>query len=224
MQHQRKKPSTHVCALIGATLLLAVPAAIYADGANSTAPNHRAVLFSLGQTQQAAGDSVAELTAKGYTAINYQADKTATSGSIGYRHPLANHWSVDTQYLNQGEAKPNLTATLPAGKSNAQAAQDMAESLPKRGQGISVAALHHHAHNGNWTSHLGGGAFLWHSERKITVNGTSHTSNRDGISPLVQAGLGYRITPRASLEGTLQHTFMPDEAVTQLSVGLVIGF
>lgn len=210
------------CALIGATLLLAMPA--HADETAAVAINQRAVLFSFGQTQQSAGDSVTELTGKGYTAVNYQPDKEAISGSIGYRHPLPNNWSADVQYLNQGEAKPTLTATLPAGKSNTQAAQDMAESLPKRGQGVSVSALHHHAHAGNWTSQLGGGAFAWHSERKATVNGVSHTSKRDGISPLVQAGLGYRISPRTSIEGTLQHTFMPDEAVTQVAVGLVVGF
>lgn len=218
-QHHRKHNGCY--ALLGATLLLALTASTHAA---DEAPNQRAALFSLGQTQQAAGDSVAELTGKGYTAITYQADKATTAGSIGYRHPLTNHWSADVQYLNQGEAKPTLTATLPAGKSNAQAAQDMAESLPKRGQGISLTATHHHALGGNWASQLGVGAFAWHSERKATVNGISHTSKRDGISPLLQAGLSYRLTPRTHLEGTLQHTFMPDEAVTQANIGVAIGF
>ena len=217
-------PRLSRCTLMGATLLLALPAHAGEPPVPTAAPNQRAVLFSLGQTQQAAGDSVAQLTAKGYTAINYQPDKTATSGSIGYRHPLANNWSADLQYHDQGEAKPTLTATLPLGKSNAQAAQDMAESLPKRGNGISVAGLHHHAHAGNWSSHVGGGAFVWHSEREATVNGVSHTSKSDGISPLVQAGLGYRLNSRTSIEGTVQHTFMPDEAVTQVAVGIVVGF
>lgn len=220
MQQPLFSPRLSGCVLIGATLLLAMPT--HAD--ETTAPNQRAVLFSLGQTQQAAGDGVSELTGKGYTAINYQADKIATSGSIGYRHPLPNNWSADVQYLDQGETKPTLTAILPAGKSNAQAAQDMAESLPKRGQGVSVVALHHRALGGNWISQLGGGAFVWHSEREATVNGVSHTSKRDVVSPLVNAGLGYRINPRMRIEGTLQYTFMPDEAVTQAAVGVVIGF
>lgn len=222
MQQPFPFPRASRYALIGATLLLAMSA--HADDTTKAAPNQRAILFSLGQTQQAGGDSVAELTAKGYTAINYQADKTATSGSIGYRHPLANNWSADVQYLNQGEAKPHLSATLPIGKSNAQAAQELAESLPKRGQGISVVAMYHHIHGGNWSSHLGGGAFVWRSERTATVNGTSHTNKRNGVSPLVQAGLGYRLSQRTSVEGTVQHIFMPDEAATQLAVGLVIRF
>ena len=185
----------------------------------------RSVLISGGQASQSSGDLQSQLQGMGYTNVTVTYDKKANAWSLGFRHPINTHWSTDIQYLQQGKATPQLQATLPLGKTQAQAAQDAAEAMPKRGQGISAVALYHYPLNTRkLTLQAGLGAFLWRSERTATVGTTSHTSKSDGISPIVQLGMNYPLTNKVQLEAHWQHTFMPDEDVDRLGIGLAVGF
>jgi NADPH:quinone reductase-like Zn-dependent oxidoreductase len=104
----------------------------------------RGLLVSVGMAQQSIADISADLQNKGYSNVTVGDDRRADSATIGYRHPLNDHWSIDSQYLDQGKVQPTIQATPPTGKTNAQAAQEIAELHPDRGQGFSVVAVHHH--------------------------------------------------------------------------------
>ncbi|MBU0655485.1 MAG: hypothetical protein KJ914_10185 [Gammaproteobacteria bacterium] len=205
--------------LLSLVTLLAVATPAMADMDNAP---QRSLLVSVGVAQQSIGTINSDLLGKGYSNITLNDDKQTNSIAVGYRHPLDDHWSIDTHYLDQDKAKPQLQATLPTGKTNAQAAQEIAELHPDRGQGLSVVALHHHP-LGTATLQSGIGAFAWHSEHDVTVGSTTHTTKNEGLSPLVQLGLGYPLTHNVRLEGNIQHFFMPDEAVDRVTVGLAIG-
>lgn len=185
----------------------------------------RSLLISAGQASQASGAMQSQLQGQGYTNVTVTDDKKANAWSLGYRHPVNNRWSADIQYLQQGKATPQLQATLPLGKTQAQAAQDVAQAMPKRGQGISAVALYHHPVSTSKLSLQAGlGAFLWRSERTATVGTASHTSKSDGISPVVQLGASYPLNNKVQLDVHWQHTFMPDENVDRLGIGLAVGF
>lgn len=202
--------------------LCGLPTQVAADGKGTE--TQRAVLVSAGSSVQSGDSTVNRLTGLGYTGTVYGKDEQADSVSLGYRHPLKAKWSLDTQYLVQGKSNPILQVTPLAGKTDAQTAQDVAESLPERGNGVSVAGIYHHPLSGKWVAQTGLGAFLWQSERTATVNATRYTRKNDGINPVLQAGLSYQITPKVLLEGSIQHFFMPDEAIDRVAVGVAIGF
>lgn len=189
-----------------------------------TTPVQRSVLFSAAQTHQDAGNPTGRLESLGYTGVTHTEDKRTASGSIGYRHPLSDHWSFDVQYLDQGETNPSLQVTLPAGKTDAQAAQDLAESLSERGQGVSAVGVYHKPLGQKWVGQVGIGAYASRNEREATVNGTKHTTKDSNLSPLVQLGLSYPLTQRTRIEGHWQHFFMSGEDLDRLGLGLAIGF
>lgn len=183
----------------------------------------RSLLLNVGQNKQAINDAVSSLSDKGYSSITTGNDKYATSWSIGYRQPVTKRWSVDLAYLDQGETNPTLQATAPAGTSDAQAAQDIAEALPKRGQGINVTGVYHHTLWAGLTAQAGAGVYLWKSTQEATVNGTSHTTKDKGVSPLVQLGMSYALNKKVSIDAKWQETFMPDDDISQLMLGVAIG-
>lgn len=208
----------HLTILPLATMLaIATPCMADAD----TAPQ-RSLLVSVGVAQQSTGTISTDLQNKGYSNVTLNDDKQANSVAIGYRHPLNDHWSIDSLYLDQGKVKPQIQAALPAGKTNAQAAQEIADLHPDRGQGFSVVALHHHP-LGVATFQSGIGAFAWRSEHEVTVGNATHNTKNTGISPLVQLGLSYPLTRNVRMEGNIQHFFMPDEAVDRIAVGVAVG-
>lgn len=185
----------------------------------------RGILSGIAKTyQKAETSSVVSLTNLGYTSVSMDNDDQTVSGSIGYRHSLTKHWSLDLNYLDYGKIRPQVKATLPIGKTNAQAARDIAQSLPVRGRGISAVGLYHHPLGRHWVGQVGAGAFIWRSEREAVVNGTHYVHNGNGVSPVIQLGLIRPLTSRIRLEGQLQYFAMPDEGVKRLGVGLAIGF
>jgi hypothetical protein len=190
--------------------------------ADMDSAHQRRLLMSVGVAQHSTKTINTDLLNKGYSNITLHDDKKTNSIAVGYRHPLNDHWSIDSLYLDQGKVKPQLRATLPAGKTNAQAAQEIAELHPDRGQGFSVVALHHHP-LGAATFQSGIGAFAWRSEHEVTVGSATHTTKNTGISPLVQLGWGYPLTRHIRVEGNIQHFFMPDEAVDRIAVGVAVG-
>lgn len=182
------------------------------------------VLLSVGTAQQSASNLKDDLQAQGYSNVQLQDDKRATSWALGYRQPMNERWSVEAQYLDQGKAKPDLTATLPAGKTDAQAAQDIAKARSERGQGLSVTALYQQPLSQRWNIQAGAGAFAWRSKNDATVGTAHYTAKDTGISPLVQVGLGYKVTSKVTLETSVQHFFMPHEDVDRVAVGVAVGF
>jgi hypothetical protein len=182
------------------------------------------VLLSVGTAQQSASHLKDDLQTQGYSSVQLQDDKRATSWALGYRQPLNERWCVEAQYLDQGKSKPSLAATFPAGKTDAQAAQDIAQARPERGQGLTVAGVYQQPLGKRWLAQVGGGAFAWRSKNEATVGNVRYTAKDTGISPLVQVGLGYKVTPKVTLETTAQHFFMPHEDVDRVAVGVAMGF
>jgi len=183
----------------------------------------RSLLLSIGQNEQAITEAISDLSNNGYSNITANDDKYATSWSIGYRQPVNKHWSVDLSYLDQGETNPTLQTTAPAGTSDAQAAQDIAESLPKRGQGVSVTGVYHKTLWAGLTAQAGAGVYLWKSTQEATVNGANHTAKDKGVSPLIQLGMSYALNKKISLDAKWQETFMPDDDISQITLGVAIG-
>lgn len=184
----------------------------------------RSLLLSVGQASQSAGAISQTLQGLGYTGISVSDDKKATGWSIGYRHPISHRFSADIQYLQQGKTNPSVQATLPLGKTNDQAAKETAESMPKRGQGLSVLGVYHQPLGNKLTLQAGLGAFAWESRRTASVGTSTHISKSDGVSAILQLGASYPVTSRASLEAQWQHTLMPDESVDRFSVGIAVNF
>ncbi|MCK5727085.1 MAG: outer membrane beta-barrel protein [Thiotrichaceae bacterium] len=181
-------------------------------------------LLHLGQAEQTSGHIEGDLNTLGFTGINIQEDKQATSWSVGYRHPFNSHWSLDSEYLDQGATHPNVQATLPLGKTNAQAAQDIAKALPKRGRGLSFTGVRHFSVSERIKVQAGVGGFLWQSQRKASVAGNSHTNKEGGLSPLLHLGIAYAITPKITADLKWQEAFMPDDNVSNMSIGMALAF
>lgn len=231
---QRSLPSPAAVALrvvtISATLcVLAVPAQAsdLASGLTSApkaASPQRALLLSVGQANQSTEPLGQSLKGLGYTEVSVSGDEQVDSWSLGYRQPLSRRFSVDLQYLQQGDAKSSVKATLPSLKTNAQAAKDTAKAMPKRGEGVSVLALYHHPVGRKLTLQAGLGALAWKSKRTATVGTDTFISKSDGISATVKLGVSYPITRNTRLEGHWQHIDMPDEAVDRIGVGIAVGF
>lgn len=214
--------------LIGISSLLLASMPSHATAKN-TAPStpelQRSLLLSVGQSRQSSGDIAGQLQNLGYTAISVNNDRQASSWSLGYRHPVNLVWSLDMEYQEQGKTNPQTQATLPFGRTEAQAAKDAAEALPKRGKGLSILGVYHYPLMANGlTLQTGIGAFVWESERTATVGGSRHTAKSEGLSPLLHLGLSYPVTKRVRLEGRWQHAMMPDEPVDNISLGIAVGF
>lgn len=224
---QVKKIVTSGVVTVGLLIVLSMPA--QADGLNASSGSvnlhpQRAVLLSVGQASQSNGSLSQTLQGLGYTSISIGDDKKAKSWSLGYRHPISRHFSADIQYLQQGKTNPNVQTTLPLGKTSDQAAQETAESIPKRGQGLSAIAVYHYPLTPKLIFQAGLGAFAWESKRTASVGTSTHTAKSDGISAIFQLGFSYPITARTKLETQWQHTFMPDETVDRFSIGIAVGF
>ena len=207
-------------------LIISLPLSILGSAcyAGGQAYSQGSVLLSVGTAQQSASKVTDTLQAQGYSNVQLQDDKRATSWSLGYRQAITDRWSVEAQYLDQGKSKSNLATTLPAGKTDVQAAQDIAKAQPTRGQGLSVTALYQQPLSQRWTMQAGAGAFAWHSKNEATVGTARYTAKDTGISPLLQVGLSYKVTPKVTLETTAQHFFMPHEDVDRVAVGVSLGF
>lgn len=184
----------------------------------------RALLLSVGQASQSAGQLRQSLQSLSYTGVSVNDDERASSWSLGYRQPVSNRFSVDIQYQQQGNTEPSVQATLPSGKSNAQAAKDIAKAMPARGQGISAIGLYHHPVGHKLVLQAGVGALVWKSKRTATVGNATFINKSGGVSAALQLGVSYPITRNARIEGYWQHINMPDEAVNRVGVGIAYGF
>lgn len=186
----------------------------------------RSVLVSVGQSQQTAKKVDDKLVGLGYADVNVDNDKHATAWRLGYRHPLKTRpaWSADIAYQHSGDASPAVSASPPNGKSNAETAREVAKALPKRGDGVSVTMVHHKTLTPKLTLQSGIGALAWESKRKAKVGADSYTAKTSGINPLIQLGLHYPISKKTAIEGQWQHTFMPDDDVDQVHLGLAVNF
>ena len=143
--------------------------------------------------------------------------------SLGYRHALRPHWSVNAQYLQQSGGSTPLGVTVTAG-TEAQAAADIAKRLPKLAQGISLVGLYHRPISAKFSAQVGGGAFVWRSEQETKIGSATATDKDRGTDAVIQLGLAYQASPKVSVEGSVQRFFMPDEPVNRLSLGLVYRF
>lgn len=184
----------------------------------------RGVLVSVGQAHLSNSQLSEFLENLGYSDLSIEGGKNASAWSVGYRHPVSNHWSADIQYSQQGKTIPTVQATLPSGKTTYQAAKDVVNGMPRRGQGVSALALYHHPLNSKVNLQFGLGAVIWQSQRSATVEGSTYTSKSEGISGMIQLGVSYPITRKIRLETHWQHTFMPREAVDRLGLGVAVGF
>ncbi len=184
----------------------------------------RGILLSVGQASQSAGDLGQKLQTLGYGDLSVSSDKKAVAWSLGYRHPISDRFSADIQYLQQGKTEPKVEASLPSGKTSAEASKDTAEAMPKRGQGISAIAQYHHPVGKKLKFQGGLGAVVWQSKRTATIGTSTYTSKSNGVSAIAQLGISYPITRNTRLEAHWQHTFMPDEAVDRVGLGIAVGF
>lgn len=205
------------------SLVLLFPAAGLAEEGSGSSPQ-RSLIVSVGQTHQTGMNFRTPMQNLGYTNVRIADDNNANSVALGYRQPINTNWSVDFQYLNQGETNPQLQAIVPLGKTNAQAAQEIAQLMPKRGEGVDTTVLYHHPLGNGWTIQVGGGAFTWQGEREATVGNIRHAIKTHGISPSTKLGLSYPLSKGVNAESSWQHFFMPDEAIDRVAIGLAIGF
>lgn len=187
-------------------------------------PKH-SVLISVGQASQSSDGLASTLTNNGYTDLSISNDTRSNAWSLGYRYPINHRWSADIQYLDQGTTTPTVQATLPAGISNENAAQDTAEAMPERGMGLSAVALYHKpVSKSGLTLHAGLGLFLWKSERTAILGSAASTDTSNGVSPLIQLGMSHSLSQRVALTLDWQHTVMPDESVDRVLLGLGVSF
>lgn len=184
----------------------------------------RGLLISVGQATQSIGNMQSELQGKGYSNLNIMSDEKATTWSLGYRHAISRRWSADIQYLQQGKVSPKLDATLPLGKTTQQAAQDATDAMPERGQGISAVGLYHLPLSGGLSLQAGLGAFAWQSQRTVSAGTANHTRKTNGVSTVLQLGVGALLTKGVQLEAHVQRVLMPDEPVDRLGLGVVVLF
>lgn len=235
MSPQAQKAVTLKVATLSAVLLaLALPAQASdsASGSTATMPDakvskrpQRALLLSVGQSNQSTDAPLSQsLQGLGYTDVIISDDSSVSDWALGYRQPLGNRFSIDIQYQHQGSTTPDVQATPTLGTTNAQAAEDTAKAMPKRGKGVSAIALYHYPVGSKLSLQAGLGAYAWKSKRTATVGSNTFISKSDGVSAVAQLGVSYPITNRVRLEGHWQYFDMPDEPVDRLGIGISIGF
>lgn len=235
MSPQAQKAVTLKVTTLSAILLaLAIPAQASdsTSGSNATVSDakvskqpQRALLLSVGQSSQSTNAPLSQsLQGLGYTDLSISGDSSVSDWALGYRQPIGNRFSIDIQYQNQGSTTPDVQATPTLGTTNAQAAEDTAKAMPKRGKGVSAIALYHHPVGGKLTLQAGVGAYAWKSKRTATVGTNTFISKSDGVSAAAQLGMSYPITRNIRLEGHWQYIDMPDEPVDRVGVGIAIGF
>jgi len=186
-------------------------------------PARSGLLFSVGRSEVAEFDVVKTLTDMGYTGVTGGDMEAKIGVSLGYRQALTHRWSVDASYIFQNMQVNPFGVTVTAG-TDAQAASEVSKALPKLTQGISLVGLYHVPFSPTVSVHLGGGAFIWKGERETHIGSAIATDKENGVDPMLQLGLGYRVSERFSVEGNVQRFFMPDEPINRVSLGMVYRF
>ena len=211
--------------LVSSTLLVTVISsqAQSMDHAVGIAPVKSGLLFSLGKSELKSFDVAESLTALGYTGVTGGEEDAEIGFSLGYRQAFGERWSADMQYIRQNVRSNPIGVTVNSG-SEAAAAQRISENLPKLAQGLSLVGLYHAPLSARLTSHFGGGVFIWRGERETKIGTATATDEERGTDAMLQLGLGYRFTPKVTVEGSIQRFFMPDEAVNRMSIGMVYSF
>lgn len=184
----------------------------------------RQLSVSVGTSQQDLGSVSQTLTSKGYTNVTSNADKRDTAWKIGYQHPLNTNWSANVAYVDLGDTNATISAGLPAGKTNSAAAREIADSLPKRGRGLTASALYHKPLSAQWSAQIGLGAYAYRDERSATVSGVKETVKTSGVRPLAHLGISYQLNPKTSIQGEWDHYFMSDKDIGQVGIGIAYSF
>lgn len=187
-------------------------------------PVRSGILISVDESNVLEFDEEYAVANLGYPNVSGGGAKSEAGWSVGYRKAFGSRWSLDTKYVRQNATSKPLRITVNPNDAE-QAAQAISKALPKLAQGISVGLLHHTPIIGRLSTHFGGGAFIWRGERDTRIGSIRAIDKEDGVDPMLQYGLTYRLTPSIAVTGEAQRFFKTeDEDINRYSLGLVYSF
>lgn len=207
----------------GSVALVASTLVVSASALAASQPAASGILFGLGKSSLKEYDIVQTLTSMGYSGISGGTTESKVGISLGYRHGFSSRFSLDAQYVQQNISETPLGVTVISG-TDLDAATAISKKLPKLAQGVTLAGVYHAPLSPKVSAKIGGGAFLWQGKRETQIGNVSYTDEDNGTSLMLQLGLGYRVSPSVSIEGNLQHFFMPDDPINRATMGIVYHF
>jgi len=198
-----------IAASLNSTLEVLIPRPI--------TPASSGILISTGRADQADFTVAKSQVGTGNSDVIGGKNQDDMGVSLGYRKALSPRWSLDTQFERQRVRR--RTAVTP--NTIAQASEE--EISKTIAYWASMSALYHASITPKISLHAGGGAFVWKREQKNTTGQVTTVDKETGTAPMLQLGVGYRVTPRTKIEGNLQRFFMPGKAIDRVSLGVVIN-
>lgn len=181
------------------------------------------LLFTVGQSGFTSFDTISALSKLGFSDITGVDESEKADFSLGYRYPFRGSWSLDVQYLRQSNTNSPLSFSL-GSLSEEAAAEASAKALPKLSQGLNVASIYHKPIGNKFSVLMGGGAYIWKGERRVSLGDQTYVAEDKGISPMVQLGISYQVMPKLGLQLDAQYFLMSDEPINRFSLGLVYNY
>ncbi len=176
--------------------------------------------FSVGYLQQSDRRSRDMLGDLGYTGISLNNDTRDTVFKLGYHRPITPEWGIAMAYVDLGSINLTPQLTLPTGKTDTQAAQDIVDSLPLRGRGFTVKSTRHFILSPSMHLQLNGGVSLLSDQLSATV-GTSRISDEPlsfGFVGGIEAA--YRLSQHTHLILDWEHYVQQRNDIDVMSLGV----
>ena len=136
---------------------------------------------------------------------------------------MCSKWSLNIGWVDLGGINVQIGGTLPAGKTNLAAAQDVANSLPVRGTGLTTEARFHGSPTPKLDLNAGIGVFAYKDERTATIGGVTASNKSSSGKLFTHLGLSYQLTPKVSATAEWERYFLSEDA-DRLGIGLSYSF
>jgi len=182
-------------------------------------PN-RSLSLSVGYLYQDDDKSIDALSDAGYSGISLNNDDKNIAVKLAYHYPIGGQWGGEIAYVDLGNIDFDPQITIPSGRSDAQAAQDIVDSLPLRGRGFTLKSTRQFTLKENFTLQLNAGLFFFNDERTATIGTTRVENNALDVGVVVGASTAFRLSKQMNLMLEWDHYNQKRNDVDVLSLGV----
>lgn len=214
-------------ALVKTVVLSSLFVSSFATGAMAGGMPKASVSISVGSLYQSDDESIDALSNLGYTGISLNNDDKNVAVKLAYQKPITDHWGVEIAYVDLGKIDFVPQLTSPVGTSDAQAAQDVVDSLPLRGRGFTLKGTHTFALGKSFTAFsllANAGISVLKDEVAATVGTSSASNNNMEVGVVVGASGAFRLSQQMKLVLDWDHYVQKHNDSDVVSLGIRYAF
>ena len=180
--------------------------------------------FSVGYLQQSDRRSRDILSGLGYSGISLNNDTRDTVFKLSYHRPVTPQWGIAVAYVDLGNINLTPQLTLPTGKTDTQAAQDIVDSLPLRGRGFTVKSTRKFTLSPSITLQLNGGVALLSDQLSATVGNSQVTDEPLSFGFVGGIESAFRLSQYTQLILDWEHYVQQRNDIDVMSLGMRYSF